>query len=329
MTLLDVKDLSVSYGPVSALRGISFTLERGRALGLVGESGSGKTTAALAILRLLAQGAAVTRGQVTFASQDLLALGPHELRRRRWTDLAYVPQSAMSALDPVRDLAHQFDLTWRAHRKGSARERAKELFGRVGLDPAWLQRFPHELSGGMRQRGVLALALLLSPRLVIADEPTTGLDVIVQRQVLDLLSEMRRDGDMAMILVSHDIAVVAELCDDVAVMYAGEIVEIGTADAVINRPSHPYAMGLRCAFPDIRTPERPAVSIPGTPPSLAPPPPGCAFATRCPFVLDLCRNENPRLFVQGDGRRVACHRVDEAPALSALAARPETWRAAA
>ena len=329
MTILDVRDLSVRYGPVQALRGVSFSLERGRTLGLVGESGSGKTTAALAILRILPSGGRVTRGEVVFAAENLLALRPEVMRKRRWVDLAYVPQSAMSALDPVRDLRHQFDLTWRAHRTGSGRERSDELLRRVGLDPAWLGRFPHELSGGMRQRAVLALALLLSPRLMIADEPTTGLDVVVQRQVLDLLREMRRDSDMATIFVSHDVAVVAELCDDVAVMYAGEIVELGTAEAVINWPSHPYAMGLRSAFPDIRQPDRPAVSIPGAPPSLAPPPVGCAFAPRCPFALDICRADRPRLLAHRDGHRVACHRAGEAPVLAALAARPETWRAAA
>ena len=264
-----------------------------------------------------------------FASENLLALRPEAMRKRRWVDLAYVPQSAMSALDPVRDLRRQFELTWRAHRTGSARARMEELMRRVGLDPAWARRFPHELSGGMRQRAVLALALLLSPRLMIADEPTTGLDVVVQRQVLDLLRAMRRDSDMAMIFVSHDVAVVAELCDDVAVMYAGEIVELGTAEAVISRPCHPYAMGLRSAFPDIREPDRPAVSIPGAPPSLAPPPTGCAFATRCPFALDLCRMESPRLLPRRNGHRVACHRAEESEALAALASRPETWRAAA
>jgi peptide/nickel transport system ATP-binding protein len=233
----------------------------------------------------------------------------------------------MNALDPVRDLLHQFRVTWRAHRADERRiidARAEELSRRVELDPRWLGHFAHELSGGMRQRAVIALALLFSPRLLVADEPTTGLDVVVQRQVLDLLREVQRERGMAMLFVSHDIGVVAELCERVAVMYAGEIVETGTASAVLNAPVHPYAMGLKQAFPDIRFPGKRLVSIAGAPPSVIGA--GCPFAPRCPFAIDRCRHEAPRLEPLADGRLVACHRREEAPSLAAAAAAPETWR---
>ena len=331
MTLLAVDGLEVRYGPVTAVRGVSLRLDGGETLGIVGESGCGKTTLALAVLGLLPPAGAVSRGSIAFDGVDLLGLAPRDLRRRRWVDLAYVPQGAMNALDPVRDLRHQFGITWRAHRarSGEAERRANELFRRVELDPRWLAQFPHQLSGGMRQRAVIALALLFAPRLLVADEPTTGLDVIVQRQVLNLLRELQRERGMAMLFVSHDIGVIAEVCTRVAIMYAGEIVESGVADAVLNRPAHPYAMGLRQAFPDIRHPEKRLASLAGAPPSLAPPPAGCGFAPRCPFALDLCRSVTPRAEPIGDGRLVACHRARERDALSQAAALPETWHAVA
>jgi oligopeptide/dipeptide ABC transporter ATP-binding protein len=327
MTLFVIESLRVRYGDLEAVRGVSLQLEPERTMGLVGESGSGKTTLALAALGLLPAPGEVSGGHIQFDGEDLLALPPESLRRRRWVDLAYIPQGAMNALDPVRDLLHQFEATWRAHRTGTARQRAEELCLRVGLDPIWLRHFPHEFSGGMRQRAAIAMAMLFAPRVLVADEPTTGLDVIVQRQVLDLLRDSQRERGMAMLFVSHDIAVVAELCDRVAVMYAGEIVELGDVEPVLSRPFHPYTMGLRRAFPDIRAPERRLVTIPGAPPSLAPPPRGCAFAPRCPFALDLCRVTAPLLAALDDGRSVACHRAAEAAALAAIAISPETWRA--
>lgn len=329
MTLLAVRHLQVRYGAVQAVRGVSLELAAGSTLGLVGESGCGKSTLALAILNLLPPGGAVTAGQVLFDGQDLLSLPPAALRRRRWVDIAYVPQGAMNAFDPVRNLLRQFDVTWRAHRSGATRARAEDLCRRVELDPKWLRNFPHEYSGGMRQRAAIAMALLFEPRLLIADEPTTGLDVIVQRQALDLLRDTQRERGMAMLFVSHDMAVVAELCDRVAVMYAGEVVEVGLTENVLGQPSHPYTMGLRQAFPDIRAPDRRLVGIPGGPPSLAPPPMGCSFAPRCPFVLDLCRAIPPVVAALPDGSMVACHRAGEARDLAAIAALPESWRAVA
>jgi oligopeptide/dipeptide ABC transporter ATP-binding protein len=331
MTLLAVEGLEVRYGPAIAVRGVSLRLEARETLGLVGESGCGKTTLALAILGLLPPAGTISHGRIAFDGANLVDLSPRDLRRRRWVDFAYVPQGAMNALDPVRNLRHQFGITWRAHRRRSKEmdRRAEELFRRVELDPRWLAQFPHQLSGGMRQRVVIALALLFAPRLLVADEPTTGLDVIVQRQVLNLLRELQRERGTAMLFVSHDIGVIAEVCTRVAIMYAGEIVESGPADAVLNRPAHPYAMGLRQAFPDIRDPGKRLASIAGAPPSLAPLPVGCGFALRCPFAFDLCRSVSPRLEPIGDGRLVACHRARESDVLSRTAALPETWRAVA
>ncbi len=326
MSLVAIDELSVSYGRAEALRGVSLALDSGTSLGLVGESGSGKTTLALALLGLLPKAGRVLRGQVKFDGVDLLTLDAEALRQRRWIDLAYVPQGAMNALDPVQDLLRQFEATQRAHRDGSARARAIALFERVGLEASWLRRFPHEFSGGMRQRATIALAMLFEPRLLIADEPTTGLDVLVQRQVLDLLRESRREKGMAMLFVSHDIAIVAELCDRIAVLYAGQLVEAGETADVLDAPVHPYTMGLRRAVPDIRFPDRPVLSIDGAPPSLAPPPPGCAFAARCPFAQPRCRIELPVVRALDDGRRVACHRADEATELWRMAQSSEVWR---
>jgi peptide/nickel transport system ATP-binding protein len=336
MSLLRIEGLSVRYGRTEALRDASLDLDAGVSMGLVGESGSGKTTLALAALGLLPHGGRVAAGRVLFDGADLLRLPDAELRRRRWVDLAYVPQGAMNALDPVRDLAQQFAVTLRAHgqaggrgaERAQFRARAEALFARVGLEARWLDRFPHEYSGGMRQRAAIALAMLFEPRLLIADEPTTGLDVLVQRQVLDLLREARAARGMAMLFVSHDIAIVAELCTRIAVLYAGELVEVGPTSAVLGAPAHPYTMGLRQAVPDIRFPDRRIVSIDGAPPSLAPPPPGCAFAARCPFALDRCRTAPPAAVTLGPGRRVLCHRAEEAPALWAASADPELWRRA-
>lgn len=323
-TLLEIDDLSLDYGATQALRGISLRLTAGESLGLVGESGSGKTTLALALLGLLPRSARLRGGSVRFDGQDMAGLDQRALRALRWVDLAYVPQGAMNALDPVRDLAHQFDLTWRAHRDDALGRRAAELFARVGLEDRWLGRFPHEYSGGMRQRATIALSMLFGPRLLVADEPTTGLDVLVQRQLLDLLREARAERGMALIFVSHDIAVVSELCDRIAVLYAGQVIETGPTRAVLDAPAHPYTMGLRRAVPDIREPLRRIISIDGAPPSLSPPPPGCAFAARCPFAQPVCGTTQPPLVAQ-DGRQIRCHRAGEQAALWSIARQEETW----
>ncbi|WP_137391084.1 ABC transporter ATP-binding protein [Rhodoligotrophos defluvii] len=333
MTLLSVQNVSVQYSgygqTVHALSDISFVLEQGSTLGLVGESGCGKSTLALTILGLLPD-TARAKGTVSFEGQNLLGLSEAERNKVRWRRLAYVPQSAVNSLNPVTTLFHQFRMAWRAHGgRGDGRARAEELFRRVDLDPALLSRYPHELSGGMRQRAIIALALMFNPSLLVADEPTTGLDVIVQRQVINLLRDLRAKEGMAIIFISHDIGVVAELCDRVAVMYAGEIAEIGPTAQVLSAPTHPYTMGLKQAFPDIREPEAPLVSIAGAPPRLLEVPSYCSFSDRCPFVAPICRQKKPPLAPFGPGQAATCHFGDEAPELRRRAAEPSIWEAEA
>lgn len=324
--LLDVDGLTVEYqtvhGPVQAVRGVSFALPAGRALGLVGESGCGKTTLARALIGVLPRNARITGGAVRFDGADLLHLAPDRFNDYRWRRIAMVPQAAMDSLDPVQRVGDQMVETM-VLRGGMARAtalgRAAELFRLVGLEPARLRLFPHELSGGMKQRAVIALALALRPQLVIADEPVTALDVIVQHQVLRTLRDLRAALGLSLLLITHDISIVAHLCDDVAVMYAGRIVEAGPVAEVFARPNHPYTMGLRNAFPSLRARQDHLVPIEGYPPDLAHPPQGCAFAARCPFAVPRCWEEDPP-FVAAGGLGAACHRAAEAPALRVQAA---------
>lgn len=334
MNLLSVENVSIQYGghgqKVHALNDISFTLEQGATLGLVGESGCGKSTLALTLLGLLPKVAEISNGAVCFEGQNLVGMNEHELNKVRWRRLAYVPQSAVNSLNPVTTLFHQFRMAWKAHGgSGDGRMRAEELYRRVDLDPALLSRYPHELSGGMRQRAIVALALMFNPSLLIADEPTTGLDVIVQRQVINLLRDLRAEEGMAIIFISHDIGVVAELCDRVAVMYAGEIAEIGPTGQVLSTPTHPYTMGLKQAFPDIRMPEAPLVSIAGAPPRLLEAPSCCSFSDRCPFVAPICRQKKPPLVSFGPDQFASCHFGDQAGELRQRASEPSIWEAEA
>ena len=334
-TLLAVEDFSVHYrtggGPVRAVDGARLAVPPGSITGLVGESGCGKSTLARAIMGVLPDAARVAGGRLVFEGQDLTAMPERTRRHLRWRRMAFVPQTAMNALDPVQRLRGHFTEVLQergglAH--GPALARAADLFELVGLPPARLADYPHQFSGGMRQRASIALALALHPALVIADEPVTALDVIVQRQVLDVLRALQARLNLSMVLVTHDMAVVAYTCDRVAVMYAGQIVEAGTARAVLERPLHPYSMGLTHAFPDLEGGEAALVPIEGSPPSLLLPPPGCRFAPRCPFAEPRCREAPPPL-VEAEGHAVACWRAAEAPALRALAARPAVWAAMA
>ncbi len=332
MTLLSVRDLHVHYtttqGTVRAVDGADLEVPAGSIVGLVGESGCGKSTLGRALMGVLPATGRVASGSIVFEGRDLVHLPERERRPLRWRRMAFVPQTAMNALDPVQRLRAQM-LEVLCDRGGlshtAALKRAEALLRMVGLDPRVLHDYPHQFSGGMRQRASIALALALEPALVIADEPVTALDVIVQRQVLDVLRDMQQRLKLAMILVTHDMAVVAYACDRVAVMYAGQVVESGPVTAVLEAPFHPYTMGLTHAFPDLRDDAASLVPIEGAPPSLLSPPLGCRFAERCPFAEPACRDAPPPLATVAPDHLAACWRSDSASALSARAILPATW----
>jgi len=331
--LLDIRDLTVRYataaGPVHAVDGASFAVPRGEVVGLVGESGCGKTTVARAVMGVVPRNAEILGGPIAFEGRDLLRLPERERRTIRWREIAFIPQTAMSALDPVYRVGRQIEevLVERGGRaRSAARARAEELFALVGIEARRLADYPHQFSGGMKQRASIAIALALEPKLVLADEPVTALDVIVQRQVLDVLKALQARLNLSVMLVTHDISVVAYACDRVVVMYAGRVVEAGRVDEVLERPRHPYTMGLTNAFPDLERAAGELVPIEGSPPSLLHPPRGCRFADRCPFAEARCVAAEPPLTSDADGHAAACWRADEAAALRALAREAATWR---
>lgn len=330
--LLDVRDLAIHYrtgaGPVRAVDGIDFSIAPGEALGLVGESGCGKTTAAKAMLKLLPPNGEIPRGRMDFAGRDLVPLQGEDMRRVRWKEIAWISQAAMNALDPVYRVGDQILEAMQAHIKIDRAEgmaRAEDLFRAVGIDPSRLRAYPHEMSGGMKQRAVIAMAMALQPQLLIADEPTTALDVVTQAQILSRLARLRRERGMALLFITHDISVVVQTCDRVAVMYGGKIMETGPVRQVFGTPFHPYTMGLTNAFPTLEGAQRELISIPGTPPDLLRPPPGCRFAERCPFATDRCRAEEPTSHVVGEGRLSACHYPERVEEFRRTAATNEAW----
>ena len=332
--LLSVRELQVHYttseGTVRAVDGAELDVPAGSIVGLVGESGCGKTTLGRALMGVLPGTGRIAGGSIRFEGRELTTLNDRERRALRWRRMSLVPQTSMNALDPVLRLRAQMLEVLRERGglvRAAALTRADELMRLVGLDPARLSDYPHQFSGGMRQRASIALALALEPALVIADEPVTALDVIVQRQVLDVLRDLQQRLNLAMLLVTHDMAVVAYTCDRAAVMYAGKVVESGGVTAVLEAPFHPYTMGLTHAFPDLRAEEVALVPVEGAPPSLLIPPEGCRFAERCPFAEARCRELAPPLIEVAPGHRAACWRSDAAGELRALAARPETWAA--
>ncbi len=331
--ILDVSNLSIEYatarGVVRAVDGISFSVPKGAIVGLVGESGCGKTTVARSITGVMHKSARIASGALSFKGKDLVAGSAADWLAARWRDISFVPQSAMNSLDPVYRIGSQIEEVL-IHRGGMSRReadiRARELFEMVGLNPGRLNEYPHQFSGGMRQRVAIAMALALNPGLVIADEPVTALDVIVQRQILDVILDLQRRLALSMILVTHDISVVAYVCDRIVVMYAGRIVESGPTADVLERPRHPYTMGLTNAFPDLESAALELVPIDGSPPDLADPPKGCRFAPRCPFALERCHAESPGVLDSGAGTTVACHRQSEAAELRVRARETATWQ---
>lgn len=331
--VLDVRNLSVEYktsrGIVRAVDGISFSVPKGAILGLVGESGCGKTTVARSITGVLHQSARIAGGELVLHGRDLVSGPPKAWLDARWREISFVPQSAMNSLDPVYRIGSQIEEVL-IHRGGKtraeARTRAGALFEMVGLNPGRLDEYPHQFSGGMRQRVAIALALALNPSLVIADEPVTALDVIVQRQILDVIRDLQRRLSLSMILVTHDISVVAYLCDQVVVMYAGRVVESGSTSDVLERPRHPYTMGLTNAFPDLESAAHDLVPIDGSPPDLSQLLVGCRFQPRCPFAVPVCASDDPLIEFSETGARFACHRHADSETLRLRSRDVATWQ---
>jgi peptide/nickel transport system ATP-binding protein len=316
--LLDVRHLVVDYitprGPCRAVDDVSFAIRRGEVFGLAGESGCGKSTVAHAVMRLLKPPGYISGGQVLFEGQDILALSPAKLQQFRWRRASIVFQSAMNSLNPVINLGEQIGDAIMAHdpvSKPKALERAAKLFKLVGIESRRLKSFPHELSGGMRQRAVIAMAMALNPELVIMDEPTTALDVVVQRDILQQIQDLQHQFGFSILFITHDLSLLVEFSTRIAIMYAGKIAELAPADRLFQNPTHPYTVGLMSSFPSISGPKRKLQGIPGTPPDLVSPPPGCPFAPRCPHVMSECLRVYPVLRTVGPGQLAACHLYSE------------------
>ena len=314
MPLLEVKDLKVQFttpdGDVRAVDGVTFSLDVGESLGLAGESGCGKTTAALSIMRLLPKNGRIVGGSIKYQGYDLVTLTQPQLRGIRWAHISIIFQGAMNALNPVKRVGVQIAEPIKLHEKVDdevANKRVGELLELVGIHKDRATEYPHEFSGGMRQRVMIAMALACNPKLVIADEPVTALDVMIQAQILELLERLKRELGLSMILISHDLSVMAETCEKMAIMYAGKIVETGTVRDVFKNSKHPYTKDLIAAFPDIKGARVLPAYIPGDIPSLIHPPSGCHFHPRCKLAWDLCEKEEPELLPVNDGHCAACH----------------------
>ncbi len=313
-SLLEVDNLLMYYvtdrGYVKAVDDVSFDVQKKESLGLAGESGCGKTSAALTILKLLPQNGRIMGGKINFGGQNILELSDSKFRKEiRWKKISMIFQGAMNALHPNYNIGHQIAEAVLEHEsinKKEALERAGTLLELVGIEPSKVNRYPHELSGGMKQRAVAAMALACNPEMVIADEPTTALDVIVQAQVLKVMKELQSRLDLAWILISHDLSMIAETCTKVAIMYAGKIAEYGDVVHLFKEPLHPYTQKLISAFPSVMGQRTELASIPGFPPDLLSPPPGCRFHPRCPYAMEICKKKEPLLSKQGEKQYVSC-----------------------
>lgn len=326
--ILEVRDLEVHYqtgkGPAKAVNKVSFSLKPGERLGLIGESGSGKTTMATALMRLTRAPGHIAGGEVLLDGRDVLAMSEKELRETRLRDIALIPQGAMSSLNPVMRLEDQMADAILAHEpkttKAALAARITELLRTVGLAPEIARRYPHELSGGMKQRAAMAIATSLSPKVIIADEPTSALDVVVQRQVMQTLGRLQGGLGAAVVLIGHDMGLIAQFADTVGVMYAGKLVEIGPVRQMIEAPRHPYTRLLVDSLPGIEV-RRALTGIPGLPPPLVNLPEGCSFHPRCPLAFERCRRETPGLQTVAERQLAACHLYPEHSTLPPLPAR--------
>jgi peptide/nickel transport system ATP-binding protein len=308
--VLEIRSLSVDYGPLRAVHDVSLSLAAGEVLGLAGESGSGKSTLAYAATRLLQPPGRVAAGSVLFKGRDLLGMSEPQLRELRWDSIAIVFQGAMNALNPVLSVGAQIDDVLLAHRRALSRserrERARSLLSLVGIPVDRLSSYPHQLSGGMRQRVMIATALALEPEVVIMDEPTTALDVVVQRQILGQMMRLRETLGFSVVFITHDISLLVEFSDRIAIMYGGRVVEEAPAAEIYRAAAHPYSQGLLSSFPALRGPRRELRGIPGSPPDLRSMPSGCPFHPRCPHAMDVCGERMPSLEPVEERRRVAC-----------------------
>jgi len=317
MALLEVKNLKTYFkikrGYVKAVDNISFQVEKGEAMGLAGESGCGKTTTALTILKILPPNGEIRGGKILFSGINLVEIPEEKMRKDiRWKGISIVFQGAMNALNPVYKVGDQIVEAIRLHEnvtKEEATTRAKKLLELVGIEPSRFGNYPHEFSGGMKQRALIAMALSCNPLLMIADEPGTALDVVVQAQILKLLRELKDKLNFSMILITHDLSIIAEVCEKTTIMYAGKIVEHGSSVNIFKRPLHPYTSGLIAAFPNIKGPRTRVTSIPGIPPDLLHPPSGCRFHPRCKYAMDICKKKEPIEVEVEKDHYVACHLI--------------------
>ena len=318
MTLLQVQELNVSYrtfkGELKAVQEVSFELGEQQTLGIVGESGCGKSTLGLALLNLLPPQGRVTHGRILLEGEDILSLEKEELRRVRGKMVSMIFQDPMTSLNPVKKIGEHFVEAIRAHTPDVVREdalkRAEEILGQLGMSSDRLTDYPHQLSGGMKQRIMIGLGIALGPKLLIADEPTTALDVVIEAQILDLLRQLKGSLKLSMILITHNLGVVAEVADKIAIMYGGEIFELAETRAIFRNPLFPYTQLLLKLVPNVASESVSLEWIPGSPPDLSAPIAGCKFAPRCPFVMERCRAERPAQREVEPGHRVACHLYD-------------------
>lgn len=332
MNLLEIKNLCIDYitqeGTLNVVDNVSFELKQGESLGLVGESGCGKTTLAKTIMKLLPDNGKISSGEIIFKGEDIVKKDKEEIRKLRLNEIAMIAQSAMNSLNPVYTVGDQLVEGIRAHSKATkaeARKRAEEVFEIIGLDAKRLNSYPHQMSGGMKQRAIIAMALSLNPSLIIADEPTTALDVVVQDKILSKIIEIQKQINSSMIFITHDISVVSEICETIIVMYAGKIMEKASTKVFFKNPYHPYSLGLKNAFPSILEIGEELISIPGAPPDLMVKQKGCRFQERCPYRTELCLKEEPELIEVENDHLIACHYPEKVDEFRQKAKQNETW----